>query len=188
MAYVLKSARFLAAEIHRQLVCPGDRVIDATMGNGQDTCALARLVGETGKVFAFDVQEAAVEKTRAQLKQEDLLLRCELFCMSHEHVMEVVTDPVKLAVFNLGWLPGGDKTVTTRWETTRAAIEGCMNLLLPGGACTICAYPGHEEGGRELRGLESWLRTVPPQRFNILHQRFLNAGQGAPECFILQKQ
>lgn len=188
MAYLLRSARYLAAECHRQLLCPGDWVVDATMGNGQDTCALARLVGETGKVIAFDLQEAAVEKTRTLLAQEGLLERCELHCLNHEHVLQVVREQIKLAVFNLGWLPGGSKFITTRWETTRVAIEGCMQLLLPGGVCTICAYPGHPEGNHELHELQRWLGAIPPQQFNILHQRFLNAGPGAPECFILQRQ
>ncbi len=188
MAYLLKSARHLAAECHRQLIRPGDRVIDATMGNGQDTCALARLVGEAGKVFAFDVQAEAVIKTRALLSREGLLERCELHCLGHEHILQIVQEPVRLAVFNLGWLPGGDKSVTTRWETTKTAVEACSQLLLPGGVCTVCSYPGHPEGCHELKELESWLQTWPPQQFNILHQRFLNAGSGAPECFILQKQ
>jgi len=188
MAYLLKSARFLAEECHREVLNPGDRVIDATMGNGQDTCALARLVGEAGKVIAFDVQEAAVEKTGKLLAQEGLLDRCELHCMGHEHVLHAVKEPVKLAVFNLGWLPGGDKSVTTQWETTRMAIEGCLQLLLPGGVCTVCAYPGHDEGSRELHELKTFLALLPPQAFNVLHQRFINAGTGAPECFILQRQ
>lgn len=188
MAYELKSARFLAAECHRQLLKPGDRVIDATMGNGQDTCALARLVGDNGKVIAFDVQEAAVNKTRTLLMQEGLLDRCELHLIGHEHVLQVVREPVKLAVFNLGWLPGGDKAVTTRWETTRTALEGCLQLLIPGGVCTICAYPGHGEGNRELQELIAFLSSIPPQAFNALHQQFINAGPGSPECFILQRQ
>jgi tRNA A58 N-methylase Trm61 len=188
MAYLLKSARFLAAQCHCQLLNPGDRVIDATMGNGQDTCTLARLVGDDGKVIAFDVQEAAVERTRALLLKEGLLLRCELHQTGHEHVLQVVKEPVKLAAFNLGWLPGGDKSVTTRWETTRKAMEGCLQLLLPGGVCTVCAYPGHEEGNRELQELKAFLASLPPQMFNVLHQQFINAGPGSPECFILQRQ
>lgn len=188
MAYLLKSARYLAAQCHRQLLNPGDRVIDATMGNGQDTLALARLVGDSGKVTAFDVQEAAVNKTRALLMQEGLFDRCELHLMSHEHVLQVVREPVKLAVFNLGWLPGGDKSVTTRWETTRTSMEGCLQLLLPGGVCTVCAYPGHEEGSRELHELKAFLALIPPQAFNVLCHQFINAGPGSPECFILQKQ
>ncbi len=188
MVYLLKSARQLAFECHSKLLLPGDRVIDATMGNGQDTCALARLVGETGKVVAFDVQKAAVDSTARLLKSEGLLERCELHLLSHDRILEVVTEPVRLAVFNLGWLPGGDKQVTTHWETTQKAVEACMALLLPGGVITICAYPGHAEGNRELSELAGWLSQYPPQRFNILHQRFLNAGPGAPECFILQRQ
>ncbi len=188
MAYLLKSARYLAAECHRQLLNPGDRVIDATMGNGQDTCALARLVKDNGKVIAFDVQEPAVKRTRGLLMQEGLLDRCELHLMGHEHVLQVVKEPVKLAVFNLGWLPCGDKSVTTRWETTRAAMEGCLQLLLPGGVCTVCVYPGHEEGSRELQELKAFFASLPPQSFNVLHQQFLNAGPGSPECFILQRQ
>ena len=188
MGYLLKSARYLAAECHRQLLTSGDRVIDATMGNGQDTCSLARLVGEHGKVIAFDVQGPAVGNTAKLLSEQGLLSRCELHCLGHEHVLKVVKDPVMLAVFNLGWLPGGDKSVTTRWETTRMGIDGCLQLLMAGGVCTICAYPGHQEGGRELHELTRWLGAIPPQQFNILHHRFLNAGPGAPECFILQRQ
>jgi hypothetical protein len=188
MAYLLKSARYLAAECHQKVLSPGDRVIDATMGNGQDTCALARLVGDSGKVIAFDVQEAAAIRTRGLLLQEGLLDRCELHIMGHEHVLQVVKKPVKLAVFNLGWLPGGDKSVTTRWETTRIAIEGCLQLLLPGGVCTVCSYPGHEEGGRELQELMAFFALIPPQEFNVLHLKFINAGPGSPECFILQRQ
>ncbi len=188
MAFLLKSARYLALDCHSRVIQPGDVVIDATMGNGHDTCNLARLVGERGQVIAFDVQLAAVEKTRELLNAEGLLDRCTLYCMGHEHVQEMVLSPVKLAVFNLGWLPGGDKSITTRWETTQMAITGCLNLLMPGGVCTICVYPGHDEGTRELNELTSWLATYPPQAFNILQQRFVNAGQGSPECFILQKQ
>lgn len=188
MAYLLQSARQLAAECHQRLLLPGDRVIDATMGNGQDTCALARLVGERGKVIAFDVQQAAVDSTARVLEREGLADRCELHLLSHDRIPEAVGEPVRLAVFNLGWLPGGDKSVTTRWETMQKAVEACMALLLPGGVITICAYPGHAEGDRELNELAQWLSKVPPQQFNILRQRFINAGPGAPECFILQRQ
>lgn len=188
MAYVLKSARQLAAECHQSVLFPGGRAIDATMGNGHDTCALARLVGETGRVTAFDVQPAALQRTASLLREEGLLGRCELHCAGHEHVLDIVREHVHLAVFNLGWLPGGDKSLTTRWETTKTAIAGCMELLLPRGVITVCAYPGHGEGERELRELTLWLAGLPPQGFNILHQKFLNAGPGAPECFILQRQ
>ncbi|MCH5287990.1 MAG: class I SAM-dependent methyltransferase [Christensenellaceae bacterium] len=187
MAYILRSARYIAADALRQVVRPGDRVIDATLGNGHDTRMLAELVGETGRVIGFDIQQEAVDRTEASLREAGLLGRCELHAVGHQHIAERVTGPIRAAVFNLGWLPGGDKAITTRWETTHAALSGVIGLLEPGGICTVCAYPGHAAGDEERRALTDWLSALRPQAFNVLHHRFLNAGPGAPECFIIQK-
>ena len=98
-----------------------------------------------------------------------------------------VPDRVRAVVFNLGWLPGGDHAVTTRWETTREAVEKALDLLLPLGVLVVCVYPGHPEGMRELDGLRSLLEGLSNRAYNVLHQRFLNAAPGAPECFVVQK-
>lgn len=188
MGYELRSARYLAAETLQQVIRPGDTVIDATIGNGHDTCMLAELVGETGHVFGFDIQPSAVERTAAALKERGLLERCTLYATGHQTIAEYVDRPIRCAAFNLGWLPGGDKHITTLWETTKVAITACLALLEKGGICTVCAYPGHAEGDRERHALEEWLSTLRPQEFNVLHSRFLNAGPGAPECFVIQKQ
>lgn len=188
MDFVLRSARFIAAEVFEAVLAPGDIAVDATMGNGHDTLTLCRLVGETGRVYAFDVQPQAVENTRARLREAGMLSRAELFCLGHEHILEKVEGPIALAAFNLGWLPGGDKGLTTRWETTRQAVEGALFLLRPLGVCVICAYPGHAEGERERGELTEMLAQLPPQRYNVLKHTFLNAGPGAPECFVIQRQ
>ena len=155
MAYVLRSARYIATDCLQQVVRPGDHVIDATMGNGHDTLMLARLVGEEGHVTGFDVQEAAVASSRRLLEENGVLDCCTLHVLGHEHMAEVVTGPVRAVMFNLGWFPGGDKTVTTHWETTSQALLQAMALLEPRGICTVCAYPGHaagEEGKRFREG------------------------------------
>ena len=41
---------------------------------------------------------------------------------------------------------------------------------------------------KEREALAAFLSALPPQRFNVLRQRFLNAGPGAPECFVIQRQ
>ena len=188
MAYELKSARYLAAEVLEKALTAGDAAIDATMGNGHDTLALCRLVGEQGRVYAFDVQPQAVENTRARLQAAGVLDRARLFCLGHEHMAQQVREPVAAVVFNLGWLPGGDHQLTTRWETTQTAVEAALSLLRPWGVLVICAYPGHAEGDRERKALAEYLSALAPQRFNVLRQQFLNAGPGAPECFVVQKQ
>lgn len=187
MPYELKSARFLAAGILRQVLSEGDTAVDATMGNGHDTESLCRLVGPSGHVYAFDVQAQAVENTRQRLTSAGLADRALLFHLGHEHITDTVPAPVRLVMFNLGWLPGGDHTVTTRLQTTLSAVDQALRLLLPGGVLVLCAYPGHEEGARELQALISFFSSLPPQQYNVLRQSFLNAGPGAPECFVVQK-
>ena len=188
MAYVLRSARWIASDVLHQVIAEGDAVIDATLGNGHDTVMLSELVGPSGKVYGFDIQADAVERTSALLKEHGLRERCELYAEGHQHIADHVHVAVKAAVFNLGWLPGGDKSITTLWETTQVAISAALALLVKGGVCTICAYPGHAEGDRERFALMDWLATLRPQEYNVLHHRFLNAGPGAPECFVIQKQ
>ncbi|MBQ6513657.1 MAG: methyltransferase domain-containing protein [Clostridia bacterium] len=188
MSYELKSARYLAREVILRAVEPGDTVVDATMGNGHDTQMLCETVGPEGRVWAFDVQAQAVEETRNRLRAQGLDGRAELILSGHEHMAEYVKGPVKAVMFNLGWLPGGDHAVTTRWETTRTAVESALDLLAPMGVLVICAYPGHAEGEREKQELTAFLGGLDNRRYNVLHQRFLNAGPGAPECFVIQKQ
>ena len=188
MSYELKSARYLAREVILRAVEPGDTVVDATMGNGHDTQMLCETVGPEGRVYAFDVQAQAVEETRNRLRAQGLDGRAELILSGHEHMAEYVKGPVKAVMFNLGWLPGGDHEVTTRWETTRTAVESALDLLAPMGVLVICAYPGHAEGEREKQELTAFLGGLDNRRYNVLHQRFLNASPGAPECFVIQKQ
>ena len=188
MPFMLRSARFLAAEIMEKVLREGDSVIDATMGNGHDTLKLATLVGEHGHVTGFDIQPEAVAKTRALLEENGVLQRCDLYSVGHEHMPELVKTPVRMVIFNLGWLPGGDKHVTTRCETTLRAVDAALELLEKDGVCTVCVYPGHEEGERERKLLTEHFACLRPQEYNVLHQVFVNAGPGAPECFVIQKQ
>ena len=187
MPYELKSARFLARDVLLQALRPGDTVADATMGNGHDTLFLAEQVGPEGHVYAFDIQEKAVEATRNLLKQHGMEDRVTLFCRSHAGLADTVPAKLSAVVFNLGWLPGGDHRVTTRCESTGKAVLGALKCLKSGGVVTVCVYPGHEEGIRELEMLCAMLAGLSNREYNVLRQTFLNAGDGAPECFVVQK-
>ena len=114
MMYILKSARYQAFEAYSRVLEPGDRAVDATMGNGHDTLTLCALVGENGHVDAFDVQADAVRATEALLEKEGVRQRASLWNTGHEHMSEYVRQPVKAVLFNLGWLPGSDKVIRTR--------------------------------------------------------------------------
>lgn len=187
LPYELKSARFLAEEVLRRAVGSGDTAVDATMGNGHDTLMLCEAVGPSGHVYAFDVQPQAVSATQALLREHGMSDRATLFCAGHQSMDAHVPGQVRAVVFNLGWLPGGDHAITTHWETTREAVEKALSLLLPLGVLVVCVYPGHAEGARERDELSRLLESLSNRVFNVLHQRFTNAGPGAPECFVVQK-
>ena len=72
MANDFRSARFWAQELIEKALFDGARAVDATMGNGHDAQWLCELVGESGRVFAFDVQPEAVARTRQRLTDAGL--------------------------------------------------------------------------------------------------------------------
>ena len=185
--YVLKNARYLAADVMRRALRPGDIAVDATMGNGHDTLFLAELVGETGRVYAFDVQEQALANTRERLEQAGLSHRATLLLAGHETMAAHVPPGVQAIMFNLGWLPGAAHGVTTRTQTTLRAVDAACALLLPGGVLTVCIYPGHEEGERELEALSRLAQGLSNHEYNALWHRFSNAGPGAPQMLLVQR-
>jgi len=181
-----KSARHWAQELLAEALYEGAVAVDGTMGGGGDALFLCERVGETGRVYAFDVQQDAVDRTRERLAEAGLAARAILHCAGHERIPEFVREPVDAAAFNLGWLPGGDKAVTTRVGTTIAALDACLMLLKTRGIITVCAYPGHPEGEAELRAVTAWASALP-DNFQVMLRAFLNPARPAPALFAVQR-
>jgi SAM-dependent methyltransferase len=183
----LGSARNLAANAFKSLLRPGDRAVDATLGNGHDCVRLCELVGDGGRVYGFDIQPQALENTRSLLASLHMENRAELFLAGHERMAEFVPPGIRLAAFNLGWLPGADKGVTTKTDSTLLGVKAALSLLDPGGMAVICVYPGHEEGEREQDALINFAACLPPAQFTALWHQFLNGGPGAPGLLMIEK-
>ena len=139
--------------------------VDFTMGNGHDTEFLSKTVGETGKVYAFDIQASAVESTRKNLASAGCPCNYTLIHDSHHNVLNYVKEPIKAGMFNLGYLPGGDKSITTMRVTTLPAIEAAISLLDKDAILLVAVYPGHEEGDAEGREITEYLSTL--SRFKV---------------------
>lgn len=185
--FVLRNARHLAADYMIRTIREGDTVVDATMGNGKDTLSLCELVGENGHVYAFDVQAEAVERTRERVKEAGFDQRSTLLLAGHETMADHIKEPVQAVMFNLGWLPGAEHIVTTRTETTLSAVSAALELIVPGGIVTVCVYPGHEEGARELEALEKYVSGLSVRTFNVLYHSFVNASSQTPRLFLIQR-
>lgn len=153
----------LAQEAVADALAAGDTAIDATVGNGFDTCFLAKTVGKDGKVIGYDVQLQAIEATKERLKANGLN-NVSLLKQSHAD-MRLVTSvgSVKAIMFNLGYLPGSDHQQTTTVESTVLAISAAVDLLAENGVLTVLAYRGHEGGPEEYAAVESLLKQYQQQ-------------------------
>lgn len=171
---------------------PGDWAADATAGNGHDTLFLARQVGPAGKIFACDLQPEAVEATRALLAANGISPDCcELSRICHSRLENWLSPAAagRLAavIFNLGYLPGGDKSVITHTATSLTAATRCLEQLRPGGLLLVVLYPGHHGGDTEAAALRDWAATIPARTAHSAEFHTLNAKNPAPSVLIIQK-
>lgn len=187
---MLLTAMRYSHQLLTEVVAPGDIVVDATMGNGNDTALLAKLVEKSGQVYAFDVQEQAVINTRARLAEADLLENVQLIHDGHQHVDKYLPEntPIKAAIFNLGYLPKSDKQIITLPETTRSALDQLLQRLAPKGRIIIVAYYGHEGGAAELATIRSYCEALPQEEYNVLNYQFINQKNQPPILFCIEKK
>ncbi len=179
-----------AHELVRTIVRRGDVVIDATAGNGHDTRFLAELVGSVGHVFAFDLQQVALDRTRLLLDSFDIS-HVTLIRSDHAELTDIVPSVhhgrVRAIMFNLGYLPGSDKSVVTRVESSLRAISDGLELLMPGGILTVLAYTGHDGGLEETEVISGYLRSLPRGEFDI-DERNGAAGRGSPPRLLVVRK
>ena len=183
-----RSARYWAAEILERALCDGACAVDATLGNGHDALRLCQQVGEKGRLYGFDIQQEAVERSRARIDEAGFSERATLICAGHERMTEFV--PVGSAdaiAFNLGWLPGAQHAVTTRTESTLQAVNAGLEILREDGVMTICVYPGHAEGARERDALLEWARGLDPKYFDTMLRCYLNQNNDPPLMIAVKK-
>lgn len=204
-------------DILSHYVREGDAVIDATMGNGHDTVSLARLVGAEGRVFAFDVQEQALANTETLLRNideqeksvggtegdsdgvkkvggEGLRRRVRLILDSNVNLRRYVEQSadgpraVAAALFNLGYLPGGDKSITTTGEETLRAVSEALEMVKPDGLVAIVLYSGHQQGAEEKELLLQWAGRLPAKEYHVAYISMWNQKKHPPELLLVTKK
>lgn len=164
----MKRMTELAHDAIARVVRPGETVVDATAGKGHDTVWLVHLVGPSGKVFAIDRQADAIRATAARLGA-DRLNQAVLLEADHANLNDIIPGElhgrVAAVMFNLGYLPGGNKAIVTTPNSTRLALEAAVSIIRPGGIISVVVYPGHPGGAEEANMVADFLAALPRQRF-----------------------
>ena len=165
----------------REHVQAGNLCIDATAGNGNDTQMLCELVGEEGRVLAFDIQRQAIENTRKRLESNHLEARADLHLESHTNMAKYTeSGTVDCIVFNFGYLPGGDHELATRKETSITAIREGLQLLKKGGMMSLCIYSGGDSGFEERDAILDELKMLDSRKYLVIMSQYYNRPNNPP--------
>lgn len=181
-----------AKTLLEKAVKTGDSVIDATIGNGHDTLFLAELVGWSGRVYGFDVQEEAARATEDLIRSRGVFNRVTLFLDGHEEILKRIPEgehgKITGAIFNLGYLPGSDKTVITKPETTIAAVEQCLQIMAPEGIIVMVIYYGHPGGADERDQLLEYCCKLDQNVAHVIQYQFINQRNNPPFIIAIEKR
>jgi len=185
---IIRTATKFAMAITEKYIKKGDTVIDATAGNGSDTLALSALVGENGKVYAFDIQEAAIKRTKKLLCSGGGFDNVILIKGSHENLSSYIAEKGEVAavVFNLGYLPQGDKSITTKAESSVPGIKESFSILKKGGIVSIVAYPGTEEGKIERDAVLDYVKALAKELYHVCLLTMPNQKGAPPEIIWIE--
>ena len=178
--------------VHHHLLGPcvrsGDTVADCTAGNGRDALFLAGKVGVGGHLFAFDVQPEALARTRKRLLAGGVEKeRFTLVLDSHEHVHRHVPAGIAAAVYNLGYLPGSDRRIVTRGDSTVRSLGRTLGLLRAGGVISLTLYYGHPGAAEEAEAVLRYAGSLDAAGFTVLHLGYHNQPKDPPSLLMVQR-
>ena len=187
---MLKIPLLFSHEIIKEAIKPGDYAIDATLGNGHDTMFLAKLVGRDGKVFGFDIQKDAIQSTKERLADHGLTEQVKLIHDGHENMLVHLPEEqeVSAVMFNLGYLPKGDKNIVTKAETTVKAINQALSIVKSGGVVSIMVYYGHPGTNGEKEAVDELVRGIPQDDYAVLSYKFVNQINNPPYLYLIKRK
>ncbi|MBQ4515480.1 MAG: class I SAM-dependent methyltransferase [Clostridia bacterium] len=182
---ILKNCLGLSHEYIKKVLGEGDIAIDATCGNGHDTELLCSMVGDSGHVYAFDVQKQAIDATKERVKDFN---NVTLILDGHEKMEGYISGDVSAIMFNFGYLPGGNHNKATKKETSISAIDAGLRLLKKGGLMTLCIYSGGDTGFEEKNAILEFLKGIDSKCFSVLSHDFINQKNNPPMLICIEKK
>jgi hypothetical protein len=181
----------LAHGYWKSILKQGDLVIDATLGNGKDTLTLWNILENVGggQILAMDLQQKALENTHLLLEKYAPLSLDHIVLLRRSHATfpeNLKPESARLIVYNLGYLPGADKTLTTKAESTLQSLSNALPLLSRGGCLSITCYPGHPEGLVEYEAVQNFAQALSPTAYAVTSHVFCNRNL-SPALILIQK-
>ncbi len=179
--YTYNNIKYVQETIKRIVKSP-KVIIDATCGNGNDTLFLAQQYKQS-QIYAFDIQETAILNTQKRCKE---YTNIKYIKDSHANILNYVEENIDLIIFNLGYLPYDNTSITTEFESTKKAIESAMVKLVKNGIIVITVYKG-SENIEETNKLKIFLQNINKAEF-IVSNYYLHNLSNAPENLVIERK
>ncbi|MFD3157140.1 tRNA (mnm(5)s(2)U34)-methyltransferase [Haloimpatiens sp. FM7330] len=171
----------LAHGVIKNYCCKFDVAVDATLGNGHDTDFLKQLFS---KVYSFDIQKEAVENYKNKENNKNVVVIHD----SHEFLNKYVKEEIDCVIYNLGYLPGANKNITTLSESTVKSVKQSLELLDTNGIIALCIYWGHDEGKKEKDSVINLVKQLPKNKYGVIMHTFLNRNNNPPILIVIEKK
>lgn len=169
---------------------PSGLFIDATLGNGHDSYFILSNKNFKGRLLSFDIQARAILNSYQRINQlQTTSASYQFIYASHDTLFNYLNSNSLIhgAIFNLGYLPGGNHQITTRSQSTLNALQQIMSRLVRKGRILIVIYSGHSEGQVEKEQLLNYLKTTDQQAYHIYHYHALNQKNNPPELLAIER-
>lgn len=155
--------------------------VDFTCGQGFDTLFLAK---HSRKTFAFDIQEKAIQQTKTRCEEAGIG-NVEVILDSHINIKQYIKH-FHVGIFNCGYLPHGEKNVTTHGEEVLRAIHESLDVIEKDGRIVVVLYPGFENGKQESCMIENETRKLSSKYYDVMKFQLTNRNE-APYLIIIDK-
>lgn len=157
--------------------------VDMTVGAGNDSKYILENT-TVKKLYGFDIQKDA-KKRALELIGEDF--RFNFILDSHASIDKYIKEGIDLAIYNLGYLPGGDKEITTAYESTIESLEKTLKLLNKDGIVVLTIYPGHPAGKIESEEIENHLKSLDQRKYGVIKIAYPNRPNNPPYIIVVEK-
>ena len=171
--------KFIDDNVNDKMIC-----CDMTCGNGNDTLHLCKL---SSFVYGFDIQQIAIDNTKDKLIKESVT-NYKLILDSHENIDKYIDNKIDLFIYNLGYLPRGDKSITTIPSSTISSLKKALDMLNEQGKIVMVIYTGHEMGKKEEKELIPFVNDLPQDIYSVLKLQYINQINNPPYALIITKR
>lgn len=183
----------IAHQYLQSVLRSGDLAIDATAGNGHDSAACAACIHPGGQLHYIDCQASAIAATEQRLAHiPSLQCRLAPYLGDHAEVLASLhahyAGQAKAIIFNLGYLPGSDKSIQTQPHSTLHALNAAQQLLHPKGLLLVTAYRGHPGGQEEANCVGQWMQEATQTGGNARCHSPKNTRATPPQLWCYSRQ